>query len=231
MTVNTIRGLFLLLTFSFVSHSFAATNIYHSQADFLSAASGMDILKEDFDSFAAPVIVPNGADFGDFTLNYATSGFDVMIDNVYDTTSPTNYLGTTDGGAFFGGDSLTFTFDQAQQGFALYITAGFEIIIYDDDFTLTTNSGVTAGNSAVPDAGVTLSDGDAYFLGFIETDPNLSFNQITLSSVSDDYYYNVDDVIAVVPELETYIMMAGGIPLMLWWQRRQRSTQSNTVAA
>ena len=211
----------LLLLLLFSTATIAETDVYYSQADFLAAAAGMNIQVEGFDAYDAPTVVPNGVHFDDFILNYNTAGFDVQVDNLFDTTSPDNYLGTIDESAFYGGDSLTFSFSEQKQGFGIYIIAGFETEIFESDFMLVTNNGQSATNIDIPDPDVSLFDGNAYFLGFIEGDPTQSFNQVLFSSVSDDYYFNVDDVVTVVPELETWLMMLGGVPLMLWWQRRR----------
>jgi hypothetical protein len=178
----------------------AATTTYSSQASFLSALGVAPTITHNYDTQAAGSTIAADDTLDGATYNYSLSGNptpSILIDNIFDTTSGSNYLGTTDGsGAFVGGDAFTITFDQTMHAIGLYVISAD--LIFADDFTITTSSGQTANNIATSD--VTLSDGDAYFIGLIEDDFSLGFNSITLSSFEAEYLFNVDDItVAPVP--------------------------------
>jgi hypothetical protein len=193
---NCITALFLF--FGFTSAQ-AVTTTYHSEASFLSALGGTGIT-QNFDSSTAGTIIASGDTLNGATFTYTLSGNpnpSILIDDFFDTTSSANYLGTDDGsGAFVGGDAFTITFDQTMYAIGLYVISAD--LILDDDFTITTNGGQSVNNIEISD--VLLSDGEAYYIGLIEDDFNLGFDSITLSSVTDEYLFNVDDItVAPVP--------------------------------
>jgi len=178
----------------------AAFTTYSSQASFLSALGAAPTITHDYDSQVAGSLIGDGDTLNGATYSYTLSRAgnpSIQIDNFFDTTSASNYLGTNDGsGAFVGGDAFTITFDQAMHAIGLYVISADFILA--NDFTITTSSGQTANNIATSD--VMLSDGDAYFIGLTEDDFSLGFNSIMLSSFEAEYLFNVDDItVAPVP--------------------------------
>lgn len=186
----------------------AATTYYSSQAAFLSALGTVDSTTYNFDSMAATDIIASGDILAGATFSYDLGGVQIMVDDIYDTTSPFNYLGTDDGsGAFFSGDSFTITFDQTMRAIGMYVVSAD--LILADDFTIATSSGLSVGNSAIAD--VALLDGDAYFIGLI-ADVGLGFNSITLSSFDANYLFNVDDItVSAVPVPAAFWLMGSGL--------------------
>jgi len=215
----------LLFIFSF-SSAHSATTTYTSQANYLTALGGTTVITQNFDGLTSGDIIADGDTLDNATYSYAISGgFEILVDDYYDTTSPNNYLGTTDGsGAFFGGDSFTITFDQTLHAIGLYVISADTI--FDDDFTITTSSGQTASNSEVPD--ITLSDGGAFYIGLIEDDFNLGFNSITFSSSDENYLFNIDDItvseVSAVPLPAAVWLFGSGLAFLTGMRRTKRNS-------
>ena len=210
----------LLLCGGFTSAQ-AATTLYNSEADFLSDLGGASTTYN-FDSNTAGAIIADGDTLDGATFSYSLSGAgnpSILIDNFFDTTSPNNYLGTDDGsGAFVSGDSFTITFDQTMYAIGLYVISAD--LIFDDDFTITTSSGLTVNNFGLPD--ITLSDGDAYYFGLIEDDVNQGFDSITLSSQDFGFLFNVDDItVSAVPVPAAVWLFGSGLLCLAGLSRRQ----------
>ena len=214
----------LLLFIGFTSAQ-AVTTPYHSEASFLSALGGTGIT-QNFDSSTAGTIIASGDTLNGATFSYTLSGNpnpSILIDNFFDTTSPDNYLGTDDGsGAFVGGDAFTITFDQTMHAIGLYVISAD--LIFDNDFTITTNTGQSVSNIGISD--VTLADGEAYYIGLIEDDFNLGFNSITLSSFTADYLFNVDDITVTPIPLPAAVWLFGSGLLCLTGFARRRLRKS-----
>lgn len=214
----------LLLFIGFTSAQ-AVTTPYHSEASFLSALGGTGIT-QNFDSSTAGTIIASGDTLNGATFSYTLSGNpnpSILIDNFFDTTSPDNYLGTDDGsGAFVGGDAFTITFDQTMHAIGLYVISAD--LIFDNDFTITTNTGQSVSNIGISD--VTLADGEAYYIGLIEDDFNLGFNSITLSSFTAGYLFNVDDITVTPVPLPAAVWLFGSGLLCLTGFGRRRLRKS-----
>lgn len=184
---------------------------YFSQVDFLNALGSASVTTYNFDSMSAGDVIANGTTIDGATFSYNPFGggpYSIVVDNFYDTTSPTNYLGSDDGsGAFYGGDSLTISFDESIRAFGMYVISAD--IIFPDDFTIETNSGHSVSNLNVD---ITLLDGDAYYISFIEDDASLAFNQIVFSSFADDYLFNIDDItVSAIPVPAAVWLFASGL--------------------
>lgn len=205
-----------------VSSANAATTSYDSQADYLSALGGAAITTYNFDALTAGTLIASGDTLNGATFSYSLSGPgnpSILVDDISDTTSPNNYLGTNDGsGAFVSGDGFTITFDQTMRSIGLYVISAD--LIFSDDFTITTNSGQSVGNTATSD--VTLTDGDAFFVGLIEDDFSLGFDSITLSSQDFGFLFNVDDItVSPVPLPAAVWLFGSGLLGLLGIGRRR----------
>lgn len=211
-----------IFLFSGFTSAQAATTNYYSEADFLSALGGTGIT-HNFDSGTAGATIADGDTVDGATFSYtltAPGNPSILIDNSFATTSSSNYLGTDDGsGAFVGGDAFTITFDQTMHAIGLYVISAD--LIFEADFTITTSAGQSVNNSGVPD--VSLSDGQAYFIGLIEDDFNLGFDSITLSSLEAEYLFNVDDItVAPVPQPSAVFLFGSGLLCLTGFSLRKQ---------
>jgi len=203
-----------------LSNAQAAVTTYTSQTDFLNNLSSSNVTTYNFDNLPSGSIIPSGTTVDGATFTYDIfPGVSIMVDDWFDTTSPNNYLGTDDGTfAFLGGDSFTISFDQSIRAIGMYVISSD--LIFDNDFTIATNMGQSVSSLSLVD--VSLADGKAYYLGLIEDDFNHAFTSITLSSFSDYYLFNVDDItVSAVPEPSTLLLFSIGLIGVLSLSRRK----------
>jgi len=173
-----------------------AISYYTSEASYLGDLSPYITTTYDFDSMADGDLINSGDTINGATFTYDISfmgdALTIEVDDQFDATSGDNYLGLNLNGStttFIGGDQITVSFSETIYAAGMYLLSGSNI--FDNDFTLTTNSGQSVSNSATADQ--TLSDGsDAYFIGLI--DNTLGFNSITLSSADLGFNFNIDDI-------------------------------------
>ena len=221
--IHLLTTVFLLFG---ITSTQAATTYYYTEADYLSALGTAPTTTYNFDTLAAGTTIADGSTLDGATFSYTLSppgSPSILVDNVFDTTSPDNYLGTDDGsGAFVGGDGFTMSFDQTMRAIGLYVISAD--LILDGDFTVTTSSGQSVSNTGAAD--VTLTDGDAYFLGLIEDDFSMGFDSITLTTFDAEYLFNVDDItVSPVPLPAAVWLMGSGMLLLTGIARR---TQNKT---
>jgi len=210
---------FLFVLVFLCSPLFAVSISYYSEADYLNALGSASTTTYDFNALTPGSIIASGDVLNGATFDYALSGVSIVVDNTFATTSDFNYLGTNDGsGAFVGGDSFTMNFDQTMRSVGLYVISAD--LIFDNDFTITTNSGQSVSNISMAD--VTLLDGDAYYLSLVEDDFSLGFDSITLSSINQGFLFNVDDItVSAVPLPAAIWLMSSGVLLLIAASRRK----------
>jgi hypothetical protein len=168
-----------------------------------------------FDSLSSGTLV-SMIDGVTFSTNII--GYDLVVSQIFETTSGSNYLGVNDGGleVFLPGDVITLSFDSPITALSL-------------DFISSpgTPGGVfgisTPFGSAVSDFLPTmiLSDGGEVFLvSFSSIDP---FSQVDLTSASEDLYsYNVDDItFSIVPEPATIFLLGSGLAIAIICRKRR----------
>jgi hypothetical protein len=205
---------------------------FTDQAAFNAATAGLSGMNTlDFESLPVGSLSVGpfqGISFA-FTIG---SGFAPNVIDAFDTTSGTHSLGTNGDDTFVAGDSFAMSFLNPTNAIGLYVIAGTDL--FAGDFTLTTNTGGTVQNAAIPQ--MTLADtGKVFFLGLY--DPVQAFSSATLSStnVGADFLFNVDDIRgqfdagdpttptpAPVPEPGTLLLLGTGLyaGLRRWRQAR-----------
>lgn len=182
----------LLLLSAAAASTHAATMTFDNEADFTTAIAGLSSNTIDFDAATSGELIPSGSQFNGVTFDYLLD-YDLSVDSTYDTTSSSNYLGINDfDGRFAGGDSFDMTFGSAQSAIGLYIHIGFESLLFDNDITLTTDTGLIANLTANVDQ--QLTDGEAFFIGLYSDSAADAFTSVSFSSFPEDYYFNVDDI-------------------------------------
>jgi len=171
----------------------ASTVTYTTLSSFTTATTG--VTDQNFDSTAVGTIAPgDGSSSGtvgtlSFTANIA--GDDLAVTSGFNTTSGSNYLGTTNFNTFASQDNFTVTLPSSS-AIGLYLLAGGPLAA--GEFTLSVAGG-SAVNSAIPET--TLGDGTVvYFLG-LTSDSNFTSATLkvtTPAGPADGPYWNVDDI-------------------------------------
>ncbi len=169
----------------------------------------------DFDGLSAGTLIPSGTTLDGITFDYDFGGVSMKVTDVFDTTSPPNFLGTDDADVFQDGDDFDLLFAPVQAIGLYFITADD---LLDGDIGLSA-AGVTASLVA-SDVQQVLGDGSSvYFLGII--DDMGSFTSASVDTVGGGFFlYNVDDIVTAVPEPGTCLLVSAGLA---WLGMRRRS--------
>ena len=186
--------LLISFLFLFTSSSQAALLTFTDQASFLAALPG-PASTLDFDGLSAGSTIADGDTVDGITFNYNFGGVEMKVSDAYATTSPTNFLGTTDLDILQDGDDFDLSFGSVNAIGMFFITADE---MFDGDIAL--SAGGTSVGLNVADAGTDLGDGGIpYFLGIID-DTN-TFTTASITTIGGGFFlYNVDDITtAVVP--------------------------------
>ena len=194
----------------------ASLSGYTSASAFDAAIAGFtNVQTVDFESIPVGTTFASGTGTGGITFSYSISdGSQVVVGNMFDTTSGTQFIGLDNGNqAFYSGDSLSVNFDHTVHAVGLYVITGGGVS--GGDFQLSAPGGSVV-NDAVPN--LTLGDGStAYYLGLVESNPAAGFNSVTLSSNSDPSLFiafNVDDIksgVLAVPEPSAWSLLTLGL--------------------
>jgi hypothetical protein len=190
---------------------------FTDRAAFDAAIAGLsDIDTEDFEGVVPGTTFPSGTGPDGITFTYSIAGPSTLqVSNTFGTTSGTNYLGLDNPDtAFYLGDSFTIDFGHTVHAVGLYVITGSDAQAGDIMLSV---AGGSVSNSAIADTLV--SDGQAFFVGLLETDPALGFTSSTISGVpSGEAFlaFSVDDITfdgapANVPEPGIPALLVAGV--------------------
>ena len=204
----------------------AALTTFTSKAAFDAAIAGMSAAQTvDFESVASGTTFASGSGTGGLTFTYSIAGPSTLqVSSTFGTTSGSNYLGLDNPDtAFYLGDSFTINFNRTVHAVGLYVIAGRDAQAGDMVLSVTAGS---VGNSAVADTLV--SDGQAFYLGLVESEIGSGFTSATLSGTFTPnafLAFTTDDItsaVTAVPEPETWGLMLVGLGTLSALARRRR---------
>jgi hypothetical protein len=203
---------------------------YTSKADFLAALPGTATTLN-FESQTAGDLIASGDTIGGITFTYDFGGVSMMVSDVFDTTSPDNFLGTNDADVFQGIDEFDMAFaPSAAIGLSLISADVINTDLFDDDIVLTVGSAsIELDVSEIQQA---LGDGgNVFFLGLIDDSGTFTSASVTTSGF-DSFLYNVDDIVTAdaIPEPGSLALFALlGVCAGAYGWRRKRKTVSCTA--
>ncbi len=202
---------------------------YTSKAAFDAAiASLSDVQTIDFESDLPGTAFISGTGTGGLTFTYSIAGPSTLqVSDTFGTTSGLNYLGLDNPDtAFYLGDSFTIIFNRIVSAAGLYLIAGSDAQAGDMQLSVT---GGSVFNSATADTLV--SDGQAFFLGLLESDPALGFTSATVSGVFTPnafLAFTADDITSAasagsaIPEPGGWGLVLASLAALAAFKRRRR---------
>jgi hypothetical protein len=204
----------------------AAPTGYTTKASFDAAIAGLaDVQTVTFETNAVGETFPSGTGTGGLTFVYTIAGPSTLqVADTFGTTSGVNYLGLDNPDtAFYLGDSFTIDFNRTVHAIGLYAIAGSDAQAGDVELSA---GGGSVFNSAQAD--VLVSDGQAFYLGLVESDPLLGFTSATVQMVFTPGAFlavSVDDItsaVVAVPEPETWALLVAGLGGLVLRRKRRR---------
>jgi hypothetical protein len=199
-----------------------AVTAFTERAAFEAAIAGYEDLQVlDFEAVAAGATIASGAALEGVTFTYAIDGFELKVVDAFAATSGTRSLGLTADDSFLAGDAFTMGFDRVVHALGVH-AIGADLLA--GDFELRLPGGAKVANGTEPD--LVLADGEAFFLGLVESDPGAGFTSAELVSLATggaDFSWNADDVRTAVAAPEPGGGAAAAIASLLWQTRRRAS--------
>ena len=197
MRIPIFRTLICLALTLGATHTLTAAPIaFTDRAAFDAAVSGLTNVSSstlDFDGLSAGTTIADGGTVDGITFNYselASFGIDMQVSTGFDTTSGSNFLGTTDADLFLDGDNFSLDFGPVNAIGMYFISAD---PMFDDDITLTAG-GATASLVASDEQSLFADGGVAFFLGII--DDAATFTSASIETIGlGAFLYNVDDIV------------------------------------
>lgn len=210
------RPFAIILSFALLSlgHQAQAAT-YTSSSAFAAATTGLTV--ENYGSYSAGTLVPQGSTLGGLTYSFSTgAGLGGIITNQFNSFSGTSLGAVQSNGDqfFYGNDGFTVTF-------AAPVTAVgiFANVNPGTTFLLSTAAG---------SVGQTVSTYDTSTFGFFGITSATPFTSATFFSQNVDSTFNIPEIefaVAAVPEPATWAMMILGFcGLGLMAYRRRRTT-------
>lgn len=206
---------------------------FTSKATFDAAIAGLSGLQTiNFDGIPSGTTFPTGTGTAGIIFTYAIAGPSTLqVSNTFGTTSGSNYLGLDNPDtAFYLGDSFTINFGHIVHAVGLYLITGNDAQAGDMVLSV---AGGSVGNSATPD--MLVSDGQAFYVGLLETDGALGFTSATVTGLTSGQAFlafTVDDITfdgpIVVPEPGTQGLLLVGLALLFTLGGAKRSNQRVT---
>lgn len=214
-----LTALGLVLGILVLGHSAPVT--FTDKASFDAAIAGLSSATLDFDSLPADTLIASGDTVDGITFTFNIAGLDMIVSDIFDTTSPTNYLGLDDGAdeVFLSGDTFTMTFDRTLVALGLFVIGSpGDVLAGDVALAIATGSVFNAGT---PDQ-VLGDGGEAFFLGLLEP---TGFTMAELISFDPQglglFEFTVDDITTATPEPSTLLLFASGLLGVAAWGRRR----------
>ena len=207
----------------------AFADSYTTSSSFFAAISGLTPTTANFDSDPVGNIA-EGQTVDGITFTYTVDGGaeNLAVQNLFDTTSGTNYLGSNDPGtgALFPGDTFTMTFSTPINALGFFIIGG---PYSPGDFTLSSSTATATSSNVLEE---TLGDGgQVIFLG-IASNTDFSSATVTLSPSAGELW-NVDDITSAagpigtpVPEPDSFALLAIGLGACLYLGARKSPAAS-----
>jgi hypothetical protein len=209
--VGKLKWLALLLAIAGLGARPAFADAFTNSAAFHAAAASFGpTVTANFDDLVSGTIIPQGGTADGITFHYNIfNGAQLLeISNVFDTTSPPNYLGSNDPGtfAFLPGDSITMSFASPTNALGMFIILNGTPMA--DDFTL--NIGSAQASSSTDLQSFPALNGLVLFLG-ITSATDFSSATISMSNNAANYNWNLDDVSRTTPEPGSLLLLATGL--------------------
>lgn len=193
----------------------------------MSLPGTINVSSEGYDTHGPGSTIGDGASLAGLKYTYgmsgnglAGSGVSLQVSTGFGTTSPANYLGTSDGGIFQSGDDFTLSFGPAK-ALGMYFVSNDAL--FDGDITL--SAGTTTASLVVADEqSFGLPDGRVYFLGLIDEAGSFTSAEIgSFCTPCGSFLFNIDDVVtASVPVPATLPLALAALGFLGLQQSRRR---------
>jgi hypothetical protein len=213
---------------STLPQSHCAIIAYTDRTAFDAALGGLGYTPStlNFDSETAGSLIASGSSVGDTTFTYNFGGPQLLISDVYATTSGANFLGTDDGNAALqDGDDFAMSF-AARSAVGMYLISADPL--FDGDIQLTT--GTSTASLVAANIQQTLFDGsNVFFLGLIDNSSTFTSAALSTHGPGGAFLYNVDDIVlasAAVPEPSSVVALASGAVGIALGRRYRRVMKS-----
>jgi hypothetical protein len=194
---------------------------YTDEAAFSAALPGPAVVA-DFDGIAAGTVIPSGGSADGITFSYDFGGVDLIVTDgdqaggggPFDTTSPPNFLGTSDFDLLLDGDDLGLGFAAANAIGLFIVTAEVPgVTLFDGDIRL--SAGGATASLDVDAVQQTLADGSlVFFLGVVDVAATLTSASLETFGGGGAFLFNVDDIVTAVPEPGAFALLAPGLALL-----------------